>query len=87
MPKMSPPPASIKDQIVTNAHGGRQSHIEERIDLIPWPALSRVARTLAEGNQKYGPRNYLCIEARDHLNHALRHLFLALTDDASEDHG
>lgn len=60
---------------------------QERYDLISPLSLRRVARTCAEGAQKYGEHNWLKgIPASDLLNHALRHLELWWLGDQFEDH-
>lgn len=59
----------------------------ERWDLIFPVALRRVAETCHEGSQKYG--DYNCekgIPVSNLLNHAIRHLFLYLDGDRTEDH-
>ena len=58
-----------------------------RFDLISPIALTELARTYAEGAQKYGDNNWLKgIPRSDLLNHALRHIFLYMAGDTSEPH-
>lgn len=58
-----------------------------RFDLISPIGLSRVAATCAEGAQKYGDYNWeKGMPISDLLNHGLRHLYLYLAGDRSEDH-
>lgn len=60
---------------------------QERWDLVPVVGLWRVARTCAEGAAKYGVGNWLHgIPISDLLNHAIRHIYLHLAGDQSEDH-
>lgn len=59
----------------------------ERWDLITPVGLRRVAITYAEGAKKYGARNWLKgIPASDLINHAIRHIYMWLGGDMSEDH-
>lgn len=59
----------------------------ERWDLITPIGLRRLAQTCAEGATKYGPRNWeQGIPASNLLNHAIRHIYLYLAGDDSEDH-
>lgn len=64
-----------------------QSDIEERYDAIPQEALRAVARVMGHGTRKYGPKNWDKIGCEDHLNHALRHINLALLDDTEDEPG
>jgi hypothetical protein len=58
-----------------------------RFDLITPIGLRRLAETCAEGAKKYGDRNWeKGIPATQMLNHAIRHVYLWLQGDASEDH-
>lgn len=58
-----------------------------RYDLITPIGLRRLASTCAEGARKYGPYNWTKgIPASVMLNHAIRHVYLWLQGDASEDH-
>jgi hypothetical protein len=59
----------------------------ERWDLITPIGLRRLAETCAEGAKKYGECNWQKgIPASDLLNHAIRHIYLYLDGDDSEDH-
>lgn len=59
----------------------------ERWDLMPILGLMRLARTCAEGAARYGVGNWLRgIPVSDLLNHAIRHIYLYLAGDRSEDH-
>lgn len=58
-----------------------------RYDLITPIGLRRLAETCAEGARKYGDFNWQKgIPASQMLNHAIRHIYLWLEGDASEDH-
>lgn len=58
-----------------------------RYDLISPIGLRRLAEAYAEGAAKYGEYNWLKgIPASDLSNHALRHIYLWLSGDKSEDH-
>jgi len=58
-----------------------------RFDLIPPKPLFRLARTYKEGADKYGENNWKAgIPASNLINHALRHIYLWLSGDKSEDH-
>lgn len=58
-----------------------------RYDLITPIGLRRLAETCAEGAKKYGDNNWQRgIPASVMLNHAIRHIYLWLEGDRSEDH-
>ena len=69
-----------------NSDGGRQSYLGARADLIPAKALLHVAGILDAGAKKYGEENWRKIPTRDHVNHALVHLFAHLSGDTQDDH-
>jgi hypothetical protein len=70
---------------VVNEKGGKQSLVKGRFDLLPPLALIEVAMVLEEGAKKYGMNNWKNIESSSHINHALAHLFLHLTNRSEED--
>jgi hypothetical protein len=73
-------------QFKTGAVRGREAE-GERWDLVPALGLVRVARTCAEGAARYGVGNWLRgIPVSDLVNHAIRHMYLYLAGDRSEDH-
>jgi len=73
-------------QFATGAVRGRDAEAE-RWDLIPVLGLVRLARTCAEGAKRYGVGNWLRgIPVSDLVNHAIRHLYLYLAGDKTEDH-
>jgi hypothetical protein len=60
---------------------------EGRFDLIPPKGLEALARTYHEGSIKYAAKNWeKGMPAESLLNHAIRHIYLALSGDTSEDH-
>lgn len=71
---------------VVGEHGGAQSAMPYRFDLLDMGAMFNVARTLAEGAEKYGVDNWRKIPAPEHINHALTHLFAHLAGDTQDDH-
>lgn len=70
--------APAEGDTVTNAEGGRQSYIGARFDLLPPDATLAVAEVLHGGAEKYGEENWRKIAKRDHINHAIAHLFAFL---------
>lgn len=73
-------------ETVTNADGGKQSHVPYRCDLLPPLAVLAVASVLHHGGEKYGPNNWRQIPVADHVNHAMTHLFASLAGDRQDDH-
>lgn len=60
---------------------------EHRFDLIPQRMLERVAKVMAKGCQKYGAHNWKKGFSWSSIcNHLLRHAFLYLIGDKTEDH-
>ncbi len=58
-----------------------------RYDLITPVGLRRLAETCAEGARKYGDFNWQKgIPASQMLNHAIRHIYLWIEGDHTEDH-
>lgn len=70
----------------TNEHGGSQSLIKVRFDLIDGPALFEMASVLHEGAVKYGENNWRKIEIPDHLNHLIMHAYAYLAGDRTDSH-
>jgi hypothetical protein len=77
-----------KIEKVTFKSGATRSKIKPaRYDLITPIGLRRVAETYAEGAEIHGERNWengLPID--DCINRAIRHIYLYLSKDTSEDH-
>lgn len=72
--------------VAVNDRGGKQSHSPYRADLLPARAVLSVSEVLSQGAAKYGEDNWRKIAARDHVNHALVHLFAWLAGDGQDDH-
>lgn len=72
--------------IKTNEHGGSQSDVPYRFDLLDPEAMFAMTRVLAEGAEKYGENNWHKISVEDHLNHALIHIYAYLAGDRSDEH-
>lgn len=73
-------------ETTTNERGGMQSHVPVRFDLIDGKAMFAMAAVLHEGAEKYAPGNWRLIPTRDHLNHALMHIFAYLSGDRTDEH-
>lgn len=71
---------------VTNAAGAKQSHVPYRLDLLPPLATLDLGAILARGAAKYGVDNWRGIPIRDHVNHALVHLYAYLSGDTQDNH-
>lgn len=70
----------------TNEHGGSQSLIPVRFDLIDGKALFEMAKVLHDGAEKYGVNNWRKIPVNDHLNHGIMHAYAYLAGDDTDDH-
>lgn len=57
---------------------GKQSAIKWSIEEYIAPALPRIAVVAHEGSEKYGPDNWTKVSWRDDVQHAMRHLVIAL---------
>lgn len=80
--------SQVSDKVV-NEKGAKQSRLSTRFDLLPPRALRVIAETLHEGSYYDEGRpypNYLDIDAREHLNHALDHWNSFECGDTSENH-
>lgn len=75
------------EEFETFSTGAKSSKLDVRYDLIPIQGLRRVAKTCAEGAEKYGVDNWKKgIPTQVNLNHAINHIYLFLEGDTSEDH-
>ena len=77
------------DETVRYGSGAVRSSDAEltRYDLITPIGLAAVAAACAEGAKKYSDYNWeKGMPANDMLNHAIRHIYLFLSGDRSEDH-
>ncbi len=68
---------------VTNEKGGKQSKLESSLSLMPPTALIRGAEVLKAGAEKYGIDNWRNISQRDHIDHALAHVYAYLKGDTT----
>jgi len=71
---------------ITSDSGGKQSLLPYRLDLIPPEAVFRMGDILKAGAEKYGEDNWRDVPHRDHLNHALCHIYAHLAGDEQGDH-
>jgi len=78
--------ASPDAPTTVNVHGGAQSDICARFDLIDARAMFAMAQVLDHGAKKYGENNWRKIPVDDHLNHLLMHTYAFLAGDRSDDH-
>lgn len=69
-----------------NDAGGKQSAVNFRFDLMDPTAMFSLGRILAEGERKYGVDNWRKISQRDHINHALIHIYAYLAGDTQDEH-
>lgn len=72
--------------VTTNEHGGSQSDVPVRFDLIDAKAMFEMAKVLDHGAKKYGANNWRLIPVEDHLNHLLMHAYAYLAGDRTDDH-
>jgi hypothetical protein len=71
---------------VVNEVGAKQSKVEYRLDLADTRAVFALGKTLHEGAEKYGEENWRGIPAKEHINHALIHLYAYLAGDKQDEH-
>jgi len=71
---------------VVNLHGGKQSVLPFRCDLLPPHAIINVCEVLEQGAKKYGKDNWRNIPLTDHLNHAMAHIFAHFAGDQQDIH-
>lgn len=72
--------------VVVSDQGGKHSDSPYRLDVVPPKALLAVSAVLKEGLEKYGLDNWRGISQREHLNHALVHIYAHLAGDQSDSH-
>lgn len=73
--------------IVENAAGGKQSACPvSLVESFPHKAVLAVGAVVKKGLERYAPNNWRLIERKDHLNHALTHLFAYCAGDKQDDH-
>ena len=73
-------------EVCVNEHGGKQSALIYRADLLPPAATLAVSSVLKHGADKYGPRNWRLIDVHEHINHALVHVLAHNAGDTQDDH-
>lgn len=64
---------------------GLQTPIDESYTAIPPLALAKVACVMSSGTRKYGVRNWDKISVSDHLDHAIRHGYLYVMGDTTDE--
>lgn len=64
----------------------RLKHAMVRIENDSVKMLTRIAKVLQEGAEKYEPNNWRLIPQESHINHALIHLVAHLMGDTQDDH-
>ena len=84
--KFTVPTAAPDAPIVTNENGGMQSKVDYRFDLIDARAHLHLARIFDYGAKRYAPDNWRLISVKEHINHALFHIYLYLAGDVQDDH-
>jgi hypothetical protein len=72
--------------MVVNEHGGKQSKVEYAFDQLDPLAMFQLAGIIQKGAEKYGRDNWKKITTKEHLNHALQHIFAHLAGDKQDDH-
>jgi len=86
LPKGIPDIVNPDAPITTNEHGGSQSDVPVRFDLIDAKAMFEMAKVLDHGAKKYGANNWRLIPVEDHINHLLMHAYAYLAGDRTDDH-
>lgn len=69
-----------------HAGGGKRERLQARYDLIPSIGMSKVAQAMGRGAERYGELNWHGLPVSNCLNHAIRHIFMHISGDESEDH-
>jgi hypothetical protein len=72
--------------MVVNGNGGKQSAIDCALDQYDPNVMLRGGMILDQGANKYGRDNWRRISKREHLNHALVHIYGELSGDDQDDH-
>lgn len=81
-------PMPLDDTVVHDTGAQRSSSADEiQLALLPGHPLFRIAKVMKTGAGKYGSHNWRAgFKWSDTANHLLRHVFLWLAGDSSEDH-
>ena len=72
------PDVVIKDEfepLEINEQGGKGSFTGTRMDLIPAKALLEIGKVMFEGAKKYDENNWRNVTVKEHINHAVRHIY------------
>lgn len=72
--------------IDVSPNGAMQSYLGKSCELIPAKALLHVAGVMHEASCIYPEDNWRGLTLKDHLNHAIAHVYEYLSGDRSEDH-
>lgn len=78
---------TFREEMSTNANGGKQHKRPFRCQAIPPKAALEIGKVRYIGFNEYGYEddNYKLIDANEHLGRALRHIFLALDGEDRRD--
>lgn len=71
---------------VTEANGAKQSMAAGAFTSVDPLVMFRIAQIQQLGDEKYGVDNWRRLPERDHINHALAHLYAYLAGDTADDH-
>jgi hypothetical protein len=71
---------------VTEANGAKQSMAAGAFTSVDPLVMFRIAQIQKLGDEKYGVDNWRRLPERDHVNHALAHLYAYLAGDTGDDH-
>src|SRR5690606_6301533 len=80
--------ASLDPNVEINQYGGKQTRLDGDFTQLSPQFLLALAKLVKQGGDKYGEFNWCRITTREHLNHALTHIFKELSGDPSsaDDH-
>lgn len=74
-------------ETIVNEKGGKQSKVDYAFDALDPQAMFAMCKVLEEGRQKYGSdENWRKIPVREHINHAIIHLYAYLAGDKQDEH-
>ena len=72
--------------IITADNGARQSAAVGAFTSIDPLVMIEIARVQQHGDDKYGPDNWRRLPERDHINHALQHIYADAAGDTQDPH-
>lgn len=84
--KFAPEGLNPDAPIVTNERGGQQSKVDYRFDLLDAGSMFRMAKIMEMGSHTHKSNNWRKIDASDHINHALGHIWGYMLGDKQGDH-